>query len=524
MQINDNILQNSEKILFKLRELYLNNGYTPYRMSKFEEYDLYAKNKDFLISDNVITFTDTNGKLMALKPDVTLSIIKNSIDTTQETQKVFYNENVYRVSKGTNAFREILQSGVECFGKVENQDVIDIIKLAVKSLFEISSSPILELSDIDIIENIINSLNVSGKVKNDLYIAISEKNIPEINNIAIEENDQKKINEIIDLLSINEKLEKAKNILCDLYNKYQNEDIKKFINILESLESFENKDIIKVDFSCIGDINYYNSILFKGFIPNIPNAVLSGGQYDKLMKKMHRKAKAIGFAVYTDSLERIDDIDENTDEYINIALPKGRLGEKVYNFFSKAGYECPSILEENRKLIFENEEKKVRYFWVKPSDVAIYVERGAADIGVAGKDILLEYSPDVYELLDLNLGKCFMAVAGSKDFVDDNNRTLKVATKFSNIAKRYYQSLGRDIDIIHLNGSIEIAPILGLSDVIVDIVETGSTLKENNLEVKTKILPISARLISNKASEKFKNKKIKELVSNLSEVLEKSND
>ena len=146
---------------------------------------------------------------------------------------------------------------------------------------------------------------------------------------------------------------------------------------------------------------------------------------------------------------------------LNIALPKGRLGEKVYDMFEKAGYECPSIKENSRKLIFENKEKGVRYFWVKPSDVAIYVERGAADIGVAGKDILLEYSPDVYEILDLNIGKCSMAVAGKKDFVDDRNKTLKVATKFSNIAKKYYAKLGRDIDIIHLNGSIEIAPILG---------------------------------------------------------------
>lgn len=198
---------------------------------------------------------------------------------------------------------------------------------------------------------------------------------------------------------------------------------------------------------------------------------------------------------------------------LNIALPKGRLGEKVYAMFEAAGLECPSIRENNRKLIFENEEKQVRYFWVKPSDVAIYVERGAADIGVAGKDILLEYSPDVYELLDLGLGKCRMAVAAPRDFHDDENRTLKVATKFTNIASGYYAGLGRQIDIIKLNGSIEIAPILGLSDVIVDIVETGTTLKENDLEVFRTILPISARLIANKASFQFKAAQIEDLVS-----------
>ena len=196
---------------------------------------------------------------------------------------------------------------------------------------------------------------------------------------------------------------------------------------------------------------------------------------------------------------------------LNIALPKGRLGEKVYDLFERAGYECPSIKEGGRKLVFENEEKGVRYFWVKPSDVSVYVERGADDLGVAGKDILLEYEPDVYELLDLNVGKCSMAVAAKRDFTDDRNRTLTVATKFANIAKRYYAEQGREIDVVPLNGSIELAPILGLSDVIVDIVETGSTLKENDLVVLEKFVPISARLIANKASFRFNAERMEEI-------------
>lgn len=204
---------------------------------------------------------------------------------------------------------------------------------------------------------------------------------------------------------------------------------------------------------------------------------------------------------------------------LNIALPKGRLGEQVYDMFERSGFECPSIREPGRKLIFENGSLGVRYFWVKPSDVAIYVERGAADIGVAGKDILLEYQPEIYELLDLGVGKCRMAVAAPRGFRDDTRRTLRVATKFSNIANQYYLTCGRDIDIIHLNGSIELAPILGLSDVIVDIVETGTTLKENNLEVINEILPISARLIANKTAYKFKYSAIGRLVAGMSAQL-----
>lgn len=205
---------------------------------------------------------------------------------------------------------------------------------------------------------------------------------------------------------------------------------------------------------------------------------------------------------------------------INIALPKGRLGEKIYDTFEKAGFGCPSIKEESRKLVFENVEKGVRYFWVKPADVSIYVERGAADVGVCGKDILEEYTPNVYELLDLKTGVCRMAVAGKKEFYDDREKTLKVATKFVNVAKRYYAEKSRDIDIIKLNGSIEIAPILGLADVIVDIVETGTTLRENNLEVKETIFPISARLIVNKASLKFKTQEIQTLVENVDALMQ----
>ena len=196
---------------------------------------------------------------------------------------------------------------------------------------------------------------------------------------------------------------------------------------------------------------------------------------------------------------------------IDIALPKGRLGEKVYQILEESGYPCPSIREENRKLVFENPEAGVRYFWVKPSDVAIYVERAAADIGIAGKDILLEYQPDVYELADLGVGTCRMCVAGKKGARESRDRTLRVATKFPKIAKSYYSALSREIDIIKLHGSIELAPLLGLSDVIVDIVETGTTLRENDLEVKDTVVPISARLIANKVSYKFKYEEITRL-------------
>ena len=207
-------------------------------------------------------------------------------------------------------------------------------------------------------------------------------------------------------------------------------------------------------------------------------------------------------------------------DLMRVALPKGRLGEKVYALFAKAGYPCPELMEDNRKLVFENCDIGIRYFWVKPADVAVYVERGAADLGVAGSDGLAENAPDVYELLDLKVGVCRMAVAAPVGWKDDEVRALRVACKYPRIAARFYEEKGRDIDIIMLNGSVEIAPLLGLSDVIVDIVETGKTLRENGLHVVENILPISARLIAGKASYQFRHEKILEMCTNLKAVVE----
>lgn len=512
MEIKDSLMQNSEKIMFRLRQLYSDRGYRTYRMNKFEEYDFYARNKDFLVSDNVITFTDTNGKLMALKPDVTLSIIKNSRDLPDTTQKVFYVENVYRVSKGTDAFKEIMQTGLECFGNVRQEDILEVLDLAVESLQLLDRNSVLEISDLTILEKIIAKLDVLPANRAALYHAIGEKNYHTIDQL-VPASQTGLLKELLELHG------SPAEVLPKLDQLLPSEEIAQFRQVLEDLGNRSIASMIRVDLSVVGDINYYNGIVFKGFVNGIPTAVLSGGQYDRLMRKLHRKSKAIGFAVYTDMLERMDTA-ENDDGYLNIALPKGRLGERVYDMFAKSGYECPAILEQNRKLVFENPEKKVRYFWVKPSDVSIYVERGAADMGVAGKDILLEYEPDVYELLDLNTGKCRMAVAAPNGFRDDPSRTLRIATKFSNIAKNYYRAQGRDIDIIHLNGSIELAPILGLSDVIVDIVETGTTLRENNLEVIDTVVPISARLIANKSAYKFKLAQMRDIATRMRRLVE----
>lgn len=515
MEINVQIMPGSEQLILRLRELYYSRGYRLYRMSKFEEYDFYAQNKDFLVSDHVITFTDTDGKLMALKPDVTLSIVKNSRDLPNGLQKVFYVENVYRESQNASGFREIMQTGLECIGNITDAELLEVLGLAGESLKLLSSHSVLEISDLRLLEQVVTPLGLTAREEAALYRAIGEKNQSVMEDIVTDPEPQALLRSI---LRLHEPPAQAAQALRSMLPETAERE--SFCGLLEQLDQSTEGPDIRVDFSAMDDIHYYSGVVFKGFISGIPEAVLSGGRYDRLMRRMKRKSGAIGFAVYTDLLERLDGEPAPERDYLNIALPKGRLGEKVYALFAKAGYECPSILEQNRKLVFENPEKKVRYFWVKPSDVAIYVERGAADLGVAGKDILLEYAPDLYELLDLHMGKCRMAVAAPRGFRDDPSRTLRVATKFSAIAKRYYQSQGRAVDMIHLNGSIELAPILGLSDVIVDIVETGSTLRENNLTVIDTVVPISARLVANKSAYKFKKQQMDEIAGSMARIVE----
>lgn len=282
----------------ELCELYGNYGYTKYKMNKFEEYDLYVSNKDFLISDNVITFTDTNGKLMALKPDVTLSIIKNSKDIPDSVQKVYYDENVYRVAKGTNQFKEIKQLGIECFGDVDDYCVTEIISLAIESLKSISSEYVLDISHMIILSDILGECDISAGVKNGILQCISRKNIHEMTGIC-ERNGVE--------ASVKEKLK----ILCSTYGRPKDvlPVLKKIapssqgVNQLEMIAECFGDSNISVDFSVVNDIHYYNGIIFKGFINGIPDSVLTGGQYDNLSVRLKKQSRAVGFAIYIDALE-----------------------------------------------------------------------------------------------------------------------------------------------------------------------------------------------------------------------------
>lgn len=314
MNITNSILNNKENALIHLRTLYQSYGYSQFKMGKFEEYDLYVRNKDFLVSNNIITFTDTNGKLMALKPDVTLSIIKNLKEETDSMQKVYYSENVYRVSKDTNTYKELMQTGLECIGNIDLYSVCEVILLASKSLELISSNYILSLSHIGIIATILEELNLTDDQKKLIYKFISEKNIHGIENICKQTNNDEKLYEkLITLIStygpVDTVSKKLKSI--SINSKMDNFilELEKICEILK-LNNFENTQI---DFSVVNGMNYYNGIVFQGFIDCIPSAVLSGGKYDKLMQKMGKNSQGIGFAVYLNLLEYLNYSQETYD-------------------------------------------------------------------------------------------------------------------------------------------------------------------------------------------------------------------
>ncbi|MBQ7096803.1 MAG: ATP phosphoribosyltransferase regulatory subunit [Clostridia bacterium] len=319
MSFNDSVFENDEIIVFKLRELYSRYGYAKYRMSKFEEYDLYVQNKDFLVSENIITFTDVDGKLMALKPDVTLSIIKNSRDTVG-VQKMYYNENVYRASSDTRAFKEIMQTGLEAFGDIDDYCISEVVLLAAKSLECISEDYILDISHMGIVSEALNSVSVSEKGRKAMLKALGEKNVSGISAVCREEGiDEADAGLLKNLITIYGEP-------CDVINKLKSvvrgerfdSAITELENITEVLAQNGCAHKVRIDFSVINDMGYYSGVVFKGFVNGVPGGVLSGGQYDNLMKKMSRKNGAIGFAVYLDVLERL--YDDNCKFDVDVVL------------------------------------------------------------------------------------------------------------------------------------------------------------------------------------------------------------
>ena len=312
---NEKLLKREEKAIFSLRSLYKQYGYLPFKMSKFEEYDLYVRNKDFLIGDNFITFNDTNGKLLALKPDVTLSIIKNTVDEEGCKQKVYYNENVYRVSSGTHQFKEIMQTGLECIGDIDVFDIFEVVYLAAKSLDTISSDFVLDISHIGVFSAVLDEASDNKLFKKEAARLVSEKNSHELHVLCdkyqISPDKEKQIEAFVGIYGNMREVISRLSEIC--ITDKEREALSEFTVLCELLSATEFADKIRVDFSVINNMAYYNGIVFKGFLNGICESVLSGGCYDPLMRRIGRKSSAIGFAIYVDLLENFESSSESFD-------------------------------------------------------------------------------------------------------------------------------------------------------------------------------------------------------------------
>ena len=346
-----------EKVSRSLRDLYSNYGYTQYKMSKFEEYDLYARNKDFLISDKVITFTDLSGKLMALKPDVTLSIVKNSIDEPEFLQKMYYAENVYRATKGAHAYKEIMQIGLECIGKVDDYCLCEVLTLAAKSLRTISENVILNISHLGFLSDLIDGIGISEQYKAQVIQLIGQKNYHDLSNLCRELGiNEERISCFVQILTTTGAPENALPAICHLAADITNvAPVAQLLRVVQAIGEAGLNGILNFDFSVVDDLHYYNGLVFKGFVQGLPQSVLSGGQYDKLMRKMNRRSCAVGFAVYMDMLERLDTDKEMYDVDIVLIYDEDVEPSVLYDCVNNL------IAQGNRVMAQQKIPQNVRY-------------------------------------------------------------------------------------------------------------------------------------------------------------------
>ena len=500
-------------------------GYRQIMTPTFEYYDLFAGDGISAGTEEMYKLIDKNGQLMVLRPDATIPIarmVATHYKEGDDALKLMYVTNVFRTAdfrKGEK--REFKQAGIEYFGSNCAATDASVIETAIAALRKIVGSDMkAEIGDAGYFNGLMEALmeipGFSEKAQAQLRELVECKNIPGLNKFAEENDIPDSIREVLLALPFlygtpQRILERAEALALNDMMKAAVENVRQICGLIKDSEC------ISIDMGLINKLEYYSGMIFKVYLKKTGVIVGSGGRYDKLMKKFGRDIPAVGFGLNVDTLvESRKNSEKSEDEdVLTIALGKGRLADITFQKFEEAGIHFPDYTKESRKLIFEDETGRFRIIFVKAVDVGIYVEKGACDVGVIGKDTLLESGSDVFEMMDLGYGKCIFAVAALKGFRFDPKKKLRVATKYPSVAKNYFAGFGRSIEVTKINGSVELAPIVGLSDVIVDIVETGNTLRENGLEVVEKIEDISARFIVNRASLKTKQERVSEIMSAL---------
>ncbi|MCR4601540.1 MAG: ATP phosphoribosyltransferase [Clostridia bacterium] len=509
--------------------VFKNEGYRQIKTPAFEYYDLFSEADNSLETKDMYKLIDNNGQLMVLRPDATIPIARMMATHYKESDgdvKLMYLTDVFRRADfRAGEKREFKQAGIEYFGSASPQIDANLILTAEKAVSAACVGEIkIELGDVDYFNGFLKELMKDERLHSvDTRLRLKElvesKNIPGLKRFAEEFDVNESLTSVLLEIPL---LYGNIDEVCDRADKLaMNPEMKAAVENIRRIYSETGKKNITADMGLINTLEYYSGMIFKIYIKNTGVIAGSGGRYDALMQKFGKKIPAVGFGLNIDVLydsEKKSDVDESS--VLTIALGKGRLADITIDNLKKAGITFPEYSKDSRKLIFNDSTGKYRIVFVKAVDVGIYVEKGACDIGVIGKDTLLESGSDVFEMIDLGYGKCKFSVAAPEGFRYDPKKKLIVATKYPRVAKSHFAKYGRSIEIIKINGSVELAPIVGLSDVIVDIVETGTTLRENGLEVVEDITDISARLIVNRASLKTKEKMVSEFMSTVREAAE----
>ena len=520
------------KIETAAREVFARHGYHVVQPPMFEYYDVYdaAVTK----AENMFKFFDNNGRMLALRPDLTTSVAR--IAATKPLGEL-----PYRIAYSGSAFRndetfsndrrrEFSQAGIELIGNGGTDADAEVIEIAIEALLKFGVKDFQsDMGHADYYKGLAEIAGLDPIVSDKLRANINDKDFVAIEGILDGIDIDEKLKEVFMELpkmfgGIETAVAAAKNPIIGEKSRAALENL---ISVYEILKGKGLDKYISTDLGMVPNLDYYTGIIVKGFAKGVAFPICSGGRYDNLTEKFGKALPATGIAI---GIERVmtalSDIrernDENASEDITVALAKGRLAELSINIFEKLGFDVQEMKSKTRKLIFTDEKNKFKFILVKASDVPVYVEYGAADIGVVGKDTLLESGKDVYEIMDLGFGKCRMAVAGPSEMRDKlvGRNIMRVASKYPHIARDYFHRVkGQTVDIIKLNGSVELGPLVGLSDVIVDIVESGKTLKENGLEVLEDVCELSARLVVNRVSLKMHRERILKLMSDIKSEL-----
>ncbi len=513
-----------EKMQGIIGDVFKSLKYQQIQTPTFEYYDLFAGIDMAIDKDQMYKIIDTNGKILVLRPDATIPIarmVATNYDVLDEPQKYMYFSNVFRNSDfRAGGKREFIQAGIEYFGDASSSADAEVICTAIQALTACGFNQLkVELGDANFFNGLMDSLEdkIDKETKNDIRILVESKNSPGLasllKTLAIEEKYKDVLLKLPFLYGpIDQMTDLAESLSLNDMMRESVEDVR---HIYRQIEEKGLGQYIYADMGLVNHLDYYSGMIFKIYLQNTGLIVGSGGRYDGLMRKFGKKIPATGFGLNMDVLFEALQSERKQEQILKIALGKGRLAEITLEKLKAIGIHFPDYDKNSRKLIFDDGEGKIRIVFVKAGDVDIYVEKGACDLGVAGKDTLMESNSDVYEMLDLGYGKCRFAIAAMIGFEKTAHKKIRVATKYPNVAKNYYEKKGLPIEIIKINGSVELAPIMGLSDVIVDIVETGTTLKENGLEIIETIEDVSARLIVNRVSLKIKQEAVTTIINAL---------